>query len=119
MLRLLSRLALPLPRPPRARLRLEMENTLVLEQGINSKETFYAEISRVLKLANWFGNNLDALNDALRGGCGEVDPEGKTFVWKGHAAAKAALGEAFFDTVMEIFGDDNESGHEAFVVELQ
>ena len=70
-------------------------------------------------VARFSGNNLDALNDALRGGCGEVDPEGKTFVWKGHAAAKAALGEGFFDTVMEIFGDDNESGHQAFVVELQ
>ena len=90
----------------------------MLEAGITSKETFYAEVVRVLRLAD-FGNNLDAFNDVLRGGCGEVDPAGKVFVWKGHAAAKTALGDDFFNTVVEIFNDDNNSGHEAFVLELE
>jgi len=94
-------------------------NKLVIEAGVKSKDDFYAEMKRLLKLADWFGMNLDAFSDALTGGCGEVDPKGKVFVWKGHAAAKASLGDQLFDTIIEIFKNDDQSGHEAFAVELE
>ena len=81
-------------------------------------EDFYNEMIRLLELADWFGKNFDAFNDALRGGCGNVDPEGMTFVWKGSTAAKNRIGQKNWDTIMEIFHDDN-SGHENFTVELQ
>ena len=94
-------------------------NKLEISEGVKSKEDFYDEISRLLQLQSWFGRNLSALNDVLRGGCGEVEPSGKVFVWKGSAAAKEALGSVFWEDIMEVFMDDDDSGHEAFVVELE
>ena len=91
----------------------EEAKRLVINEGVTSMADFYAELKRLLELADWFGNNLDAFNDALRGGCGTVDPEGKVFVWKGHAAAKAELGQPNWDNIHEIFNDKE------FVVELQ
>ena len=80
---------------------------LVIEEGkVNSISDFHNEISRLLRLADWYGRNLDAFNDALRGGCGEVDPIDKIFVWKGHQKAKLALGENYFDEIIEIFRDE-------------
>ena len=84
-------------------------NTLVIAEGITSKEDFYAEMKRLLKLADWFGNNLDALNDALFGGCGEIDPRGKTFVWKSHVKARENLGSNIFDKILEIFKDNEKA----------
>jgi RNAse (barnase) inhibitor barstar len=92
---------------------------LVIEEGVATMQDFYNEMIRLLELADWFGNNLDAFNDALRGGCGKVDPEGMIFVWKGSTAAKERIGQANWDDIMEIFHDDDDSGHENFTVELQ
>lgn len=92
---------------------------LVIEEGVKSMDDFYDEITRLLKLPAVFGRNLDAFNDVLRGGFGEVDPKGKVFEWKGSAAAKEALGKRTWDIIFEIFTEDDNSGHEAFVVELE
>ena len=92
---------------------------LIIEDGIISMDDFYNEMTRLLKLEDWFGRNLDAFNGVLRGGCGQIDPKGRKFVWKGSAAAKNSIGEEKFDIIMEIFHDDNNSGHENFVVELK
>ena len=92
---------------------------LVIEEGVATMQDFYNEMKRLLGLADWFGNNLDAFNDALRGGCGQVDPEGMIFVWKGSTAAKERIGQANWDEIMEIFHDDDDSGHANFTVELQ
>ena len=97
---------------------VEDPNKLVISSGVTSKDDFYDRIAQILKLADWFGRNLDAFNDALRGGCGEVDPAGKIFVWEGSAAAKCHLGDDTWNDIMSIFKDDDESGHESFTVEL-
>jgi RNAse (barnase) inhibitor barstar len=93
---------------------------LVIRAGsVTSLDDFHAEIKALLQLDGGYGANLDAFNDVLRGGCGKVDPAGKVFVWKGHAAAKSALGASKFNTILEIFHNDDNSGHEAFVVQLE
>ena len=95
------------------------DTEFIIEEGVRTMDDFYKEMIRLLKLEDWFGKNLDAFNDVLRGGCGEVDPKGKKFVWKGSTAAKASIGTGKWDTIMEIFHDDDNSGHENFVVTLQ
>jgi len=82
-------------------------------ENVRTMNNFYDQIVMHLKLADWFGRNLDALNDVLRGGCGDVDPQHTTFVWVGSAASKAALGESKFEAIVEIFGDHSEGGEEA------
>ena len=62
----------------------------------------------MLKLEDWFGRNLDAFADVLRGGCGKVDPNGKVFVWKDHKSARNALGSKNFETIVRIFKEENE-----------
>lgn len=74
-------------------------------------DQFYDQVTAHLKLEDWFGRNLDALNDVLHGGCGEVEPTGTTFVWQGSAASKIAIGRQF-DIVLEIFGDHAVGGKE-------
>jgi RNAse (barnase) inhibitor barstar len=91
---------------------------LVINEGVTSKAAFHDEMRRLLQLADWYGANLDAFNDVLGGGCGAVDPEGMVFVWQGHAAAKAAIGDADWADIFEVFEDDDDSGHEAFSVVL-
>ena len=44
-------------------------------------DDFYDQVSTHLQLASWFGRNLDALVDALRGGCGPVDPDSCNFIF--------------------------------------
>ena len=88
---------------------------LVIEDKVRSKSDFHDEISRLLKLADWYGRNLDAFNDVLRGGCGEVEPFDKIFVWKGHEQAKLALGNSYFNDIIEIFRDANVDEDEGTV----
>ena len=54
-------------------------------------EEFYDEVSRVLIPGGYWGHNLDAFNDILRGGFGTPDG-GFTFVWKNSALSRQALG---------------------------
>jgi RNAse (barnase) inhibitor barstar len=55
-----------------------------------SLDAFYAELDRVLGLADW-GHNLNAFNDILRGGFGT--PEGGFVLrWANADAARAGLG---------------------------
>jgi len=88
----------------------ESRRKLVLE-NISTMDQFYDQVTAHLKLEDWFGRNLDALNDVLRGGCGKVEPRGTTFVWQGSAASKIAIGSKF-DDVVEIFGDHAVGGEE-------
>ena len=53
-------------------------------------EEFYGELDRVMNLSFW-GHNLDAFNDILRGGFGTPDA-GFTIRWKNHAVSKDRLG---------------------------
>jgi RNAse (barnase) inhibitor barstar len=58
---------------------------------ITTLEQFYDEVSRALIPNVFWGRNLDAFNDILRGGFGTPD-EGFDLVWQNHAAAREHLG---------------------------
>ena len=52
---------------------------------------FFNEVSRVLIPGSFWGRNLDAFNDILRGGFGTPD-EGFGLRWKNHALSRQKLG---------------------------
>lgn len=71
---------------------------------IGSKPDFYAEIGRAVNGdGGYFGSNLDALADCLRGGFGTPDDGGFRFVISGHQQVKAAVGEPMWSTLVRIF----------------
>ena len=85
------------------------DQLLIIPAGsVKSKSEFHDEMIRLLKLEDWYGRNLDAFNDVLRGGCGDVDPSDKIFVWKGHEQAKLALGEEYWNSIIECFKEANK-----------
>lgn len=57
----------------------------------SSLEGFYKEISRVLVPGVYWGHNLDAFNDILRGGFGTPD-EGFALIWENSETSKRSLG---------------------------
>ena len=58
---------------------------------ISSLESFWDEVSRSLIPGAWWGRNLDAFNDILRGGFG-TPPDGVFLRWKESEPARAFLG---------------------------
>lgn len=77
----------------------------VVLQGdkMHSLSDFYSQIAKEMKLPDWFGRNLDALNDVIQDVVHESSPPaGPRVVWKEHAAAKKVLGEDF-NEIMEVF----------------
>jgi RNAse (barnase) inhibitor barstar len=74
---------------------------------MNSIYDFYDQITAQMALPDWFGRNLDALNDVFRdNGLGDsethpMSPVGRRVVWKHHAAARNSLGGKF-DTILGI-----------------
>ena len=58
---------------------------------------------------------MDAFNDVLRGGCGEVEPFDKIFVWKGHQQAMLALGDSYFNEIIQLFSEANVDEDEGTV----
>ena len=77
---------------------------------VKSRNDFYAEIGRSVNGAGgYFGNNLDALADCLRGGFGTPQDRPFRFVWAHSAASRRALTEAgqrgFVDSVRQVFDD--------------
>jgi hypothetical protein len=58
---------------------------------VDSLVAFYEEVSRVLIPGEFWGRNLDAFNDVLRGGFGTPD-DGFQFVWRDHAISRQRLG---------------------------
>ncbi len=80
--------------------------------GIENIDDLYNQVVQHLQLADWFGRNLDALDDVLRGDCGAVDPKGTTFVWKESAQSKTLLGENLFDEIVDVFRTHSRGGEE-------
>lgn len=77
-----------------------MTKEFVLEgTRITSLETFYDEVSRVLIPGAYWGRNLDAFNDILRGGFGTPD-EGFRLVWKNSSISQQNL--SFAETVRQL-----------------
>lgn len=74
---------------------------------IASKPDFYAEIGRSVNGdGGYFGSNLDALADCLRGGFGTPDEGGFRFVLTAYKQARAAIGEPTWDTLLRLFSTE-------------
>ena len=67
--------------------------------NFSTLEEFWDEISRVLIPDVYWGRNLDAFNDILRGGFGTSD-EGFVLVWKNSTLSKERLG--FDETIRQL-----------------
>jgi RNAse (barnase) inhibitor barstar len=75
------------------------KNFLIDGNNFSNLLEFYEEFRRVLTPGIWWGSNLDAFNDVLRGGFGTPD-EGYTLVWKNSNLSKMRLG--YSETVAEL-----------------
>jgi len=67
--------------------------------NFSTLEEFWDEISRVLIPDVYWGRNLDAFNDILRGGFGTPE-EGFILVWKNSSVSREKLGYA--ETVRQL-----------------
>ena len=79
---------------------------------IKSAKDFYREIGRSVNgPGGYFGRNLDALADCLRGGFGTPEDRPYEFEWQHSAASRRYLKHvqsaqrSFFDAVREVFDD--------------
>jgi RNAse (barnase) inhibitor barstar len=79
---------------------------------IKSVNDFYREIGRSVNgPGGYFGRNLDALADCLRGGFGTPDDQPYAFVWDHSAFSRRHLTEgkkerrSFVDEVIDVFDD--------------
>ncbi|MHC9297405.1 barstar family protein [Mycobacterium sp. LTG2003] len=71
---------------------------------VGSKADFFTEIGRAVNGADgYFGSNLDALADCLRGGFGTPEDGKFRFVMTSYKHVKSALGEDAWGTLLYIF----------------
>ncbi len=82
-------------------------NTIILDaKNWKSKSDFYTSYCNATKAPKWFGKNLDALLDSLRGGICKITPE-KIVVRNFTKKIKESLGPNFWDEVKEICEEEN------------
>lgn len=78
-------------------------------RNIASVNDFFTEIGRAVNgPGGYFGGNLDALSDCLRGGFGTPQDRPFEFVWQHSAQSRRALTDArgpFLDAVRDVFRD--------------
>lgn len=79
---------------------------------IASVDDFYAEMGRAVNgRGGYFGRNLDALADCLRGGYGTPQDRPFGFVWRHSDRSRRNLagdsggGRPFFDAVIDVFDE--------------
>jgi RNAse (barnase) inhibitor barstar len=74
---------------------------------IKSAKDFYREIGRAVNGRDgYFGRNLDALADCLRGGFGTPDDRAFEFLWQHSAESRRHLQPlTFFESVLDVFAD--------------
>jgi RNAse (barnase) inhibitor barstar len=76
---------------------------------IKSVKDFYREIGRSVNgPGGYFGKNLDALADCLRGGFGTPEDRSYEFEWQHSDVSRRHLEEerqTFFDAVVDVFDD--------------
>lgn len=71
---------------------------------IRSKADLFTEIGRAVNGdGGYFGSNLDALADCLRGGFGTPDEGGFRFVLTDYRQARRSLGEPLWGTLLRVF----------------
>lgn len=74
---------------------------------ITSAKDFYREIGRSVNgRGGYFGENLDALADCLRGGFGTPQERPFEFDWDHSESSKHHLDTSFLDAVLEVFDDE-------------
>ncbi|WP_299569682.1 barstar family protein [uncultured Williamsia sp.] len=78
--------------------------------AISSTQDFYDEIGRAVNgPGGYFGANLDALADCLRGGFGTPADEGFEFEWTDADRARDRLDR--FDDIVAVFADEGVPLH--------
>lgn len=81
-----------------------MKTYLVDGSHVRTRADFYTELGRAVNgPGGYFGSNLDALVDCLRGGFGTPDDEPFRFVLQDSARIKSAVGKRDWDAIEEIF----------------
>jgi RNAse (barnase) inhibitor barstar len=85
---------------------------------IKSVKDFYREVGRSVNgLGGYFGQNLDALADCLRGGFGTPENQPYEFEWlhsdlsRRHLKAVQRGQGTFFDVVLDVFDDAGVTLH--------
>lgn len=74
---------------------------------VASKPDFYAEIGRAVNGdGGYFGSNLDALADCLRGGFGTPEEGGFRFVLTTYRQVKTAVGEQMWGALLRVFSTE-------------
>lgn len=73
---------------------------------IRSAKDFYREIGRAVNgPGGYFGRNLDALADCLRGGFGTPDDRPFAFDWQHGETSAEHLDGRFLDAVRDVFDE--------------
>lgn len=88
---------------------IPMKKTYELDgNNISTKEAFYEEFTRkvITTGGQWWGRNLDALNDVLRGGFG-TPKEGFILIWKNATFSQKGLGD-YFDQIVSVFKEHKD-----------
>jgi RNAse (barnase) inhibitor barstar len=67
---------------------------------IGSLEDFWAVVGAAMGCGGYFGRNLDAFADCLRGGFGTPEDGNFVVVWRAHEHSRTALGHA--ETVRQL-----------------
>lgn len=74
---------------------------------IMSAKDFYREIGRAVNgRGGYFGENLDALADCLRGGFGTPEDRPFAFDWQHSALSRSHLDATFVAAVRDVFDDE-------------
>lgn len=81
-----------------------MKTYTVDGRKVEDKDSFYTELGRAVNgPGGYFGGNLDALVDCLRGGFGTPDDEPFGFRITHADEVRKALGGKLFDEVVDVF----------------
>lgn len=79
---------------------------------IKGIKDFYREVGRAVNGPDgYFGNNLDALADCLRGGFGTPEDQDFEFDWRRSDLSRRHLPEGFLDSVRDVFDDAGVTLH--------
>lgn len=79
-----------------------VKNEILLDaKNWKNKEDFYTSYCDATNAPEWFGRNLDALNDSFRGGICQITPE-KIIIKNLTSKIKESLGKTFWEKVEEI-----------------
>jgi RNAse (barnase) inhibitor barstar len=71
-----------------------------------NKDDFYDSYCNATNAPKWFGRNLDALLDSLRGGICKITPE-KIIIRNLSSKIKSQIGDKFWLTLEEICKEEN------------